>query len=117
MLTMGTVFHPFVFLHQNNIRCPGYASGLPLGLLSIQESLQNANNILQSRQVCPQLGLDLCLVGSQLFVEHLAVWAGTHGGAEDRLDEEAVVGLERETIGVLERYRQLLGVGSHVLAQ
>lgn len=49
---------------------------------------------MQRGKVFLELLLDLGRVVAELDVEVLAVGAGAHGGGEDGLDEEAVVGLE-----------------------
>lgn len=54
-----------------------------------------------------QLGVNLFLI-TQLGVEILAVGAGTHGGAEDRLDEPAMVRLEGGSVGGAEGVGELL---------
>lgn len=72
---------------------------LPLGLLSGQELLQNAEILLQTGQPGNQLLLHLGLVVAKLGVEVLAVGGGAHGGTEDGLDEERVVGLEGVAVG------------------
>ena len=89
---------------------------LPLSLLAALESLQYADNILKSSQVCSQLNGDLGLV-SQLGVEVPTVGAGAHGGREDGLDEEAVVGLEGLAVCVSERSGEFFGFLGQVLAQ
>jgi hypothetical protein len=54
---------------------------------------------------------------AQLAVKVLTVRAGAHGGAEDGLDEEAVVGLEGDAVGAAERVGELLGRLGHILAE
>jgi len=90
---------------------------LPLRLLAREERLENADDLVQRGQVRPQLLEDLVEVVAELGVEVLAVGAGAHGGAEDGLDHEAVVRLERDAVGAAEGVRQLgRGVGE-VLAE
>lgn len=90
-------------------------SYLPLGVLPGQELVQYRNNLLQRRKVCLQLLLDLGVIAAQLGVEVLPVWCGAHGGAEERLNDERVVGLEGVAVGVTERVGELLvGVGEVV---
>jgi hypothetical protein len=90
-------------------------SCLPLGLLPGQELVQCSNDLLQRRQVALELLLDLRLVAAELSVEVLPVWCGAHGGAEQRLDDERVVGLESVAVGIAEGIGELLvGVGDVV---
>ena len=90
---------------------------LPLGLLAVKESLEDGDNLVQSSQVLAHLLLDLLLVGAKLAVEVLAVRAGAHGGAENGLDEEAVVRLEGDAVGAAEGLGELVVVVGQVLAQ
>lgn len=90
---------------------------LPLGILAGEEALEDADNLLEGGEVDTELSGDLVLVGAELGVKVLAVGAGAHGGAEDGLDEEAVVGLEGGGVGVAEGLRELLGLLGDVLAQ
>jgi hypothetical protein len=90
---------------------------LPLGVLGVEEALEDAHNLVQRLQVLAQLLLDLLLVGAELGVKVLAVGAGTHGGAEDGLDEEAVVRLEGDAVSAAERVGELVVVVGQVLAQ
>lgn len=77
-------------LHANKRR----SHPLPLGLLAVDKGLEDGDDALQRREVGLELLLDLALVVAELDVEVLAVGAGAHGGGEDGLDEEAVVGLQ-----------------------
>lgn len=87
-------------------------SFLPLGVLAVEEALEDADNLLEGGEVDAEFGLDLVVVVAELGVEVLAVGGGAHGGGEDRLDEEAVVGLEGVAVGVAERVGELLvGLG------
>ena len=90
---------------------------LPLSLLPGQEPVQCSNNLLQRREVCLELLLDLGAVLAQLGVEVLPVRCGAHGGAEERLDDEGVVGLERAGVGLAERVGKLLGGVGEVVAE
>lgn len=67
---------------------------LPLGLLAVDERLEDDDDAVQRGEVLLELLLDLGRVVAELDVEVLAVGAGAHGGGEDGLDEEAVVGLQ-----------------------
>lgn len=85
---------------------------LPLGVGAGEELLQDNDNLLERLEVDSEVALDLGLVGAQLGVKVLAVGGSAHGGAEDGLDEEAVVGLEGAAVGLAERVGELLrGVG------
>lgn len=90
---------------------------LPLRLLTIQERLQDCNNLLQRRQPHLQFRVDLLGVFSELDVEVLAVGAGRHGGAEDRLDHEGVMRLKGIPIGVAEGSGEFIGGNGEVLGQ
>lgn len=61
--------------------------------------------------------MDLGLVISKLGVKVLAVWGSAHGGAENGLDDEGVVRLERVAVGVTEGVRELLGRVGNVVAK
>ena len=87
------------------------ATDLPLGLLSREEFLEDFDNLLQSFEVLLQLGPN-GLLGAELGVKDRAVRAGAHSGTEKGLDQEAVMGLESEPVGVAEGIGEfLLGVG------
>ena len=59
--------------------------------------------------------MDLRIVTAELSVEVLPVWCSAHGGAEEGLDDEGVVGLEGVAIGIAEGVGELLvGVGDVV---
>ena len=92
-------------------------SYLPLSLLLGQELVQCSNNLLQRREVRLQLLLDLGVVLAQLGVEVLPVRCGAHGGTEERLDDEGVVGLERAGVGLAEGVGELLGGVGEVVAE
>lgn len=83
--------------------------GLPLGLLGVDKLLEDAHDLLQGGKVGRHLLGDLGLVVTELGVEVFSVWAGAHGGAEDGLDDEAVVRLEGGAVGVAEGVCELLG--------
>lgn len=75
---------------------------LPLCLLAVDKGLQDADDLVQGAQVLLHELVDLGLVVSQLLVEVVAGGAGAHGGTEEGLDHEAVVGLEGGAVGVAE---------------
>lgn len=89
----------------------------PLGLLAALESLQYAHDLLEGSQVCPQLGSDLSLIGTQLGVEVFAVRAGAHGSGEYGLDKDTVVRLEGRAVCVSEGGGEFFGFLGNVLAQ
>ena len=101
------------FLHLYHI----ITSYLPLSLLLGQELVQCSNNLLQRREVRLQLLLNLGVVLAKLGVEVLPVRCGAHGGAEERLDDEGVVGLECAGIGLAEGVGELLGGVGEVVAE
>lgn len=82
---------------------------LPLGLLPGEELVQDGNILLQRSQPLLQLSLNLGLVVSQLLVKVGTVWSSAHGGAENGLDDERVVGLEGVSVGVTEGLGKLDG--------
>lgn len=94
---------------------------LPLGVLAIDKRLENANDLLESSQPGLELLVELVLRGvlADLLVEIGTLWAVAHGGGEDLLDNEVVVGLEGLAIGVRERGGELLawvlGIGAECL--
>jgi hypothetical protein len=88
---------------------PQRVSRLPLSLLSRTELLQNGHNLLQRAQPCRQPLIDLGLIIAQLLVKVLAVRGSAHGGAEERLDDEGMVGLEGLAVGAAEGVAELLG--------
>ncbi len=90
---------------------------LPLGLLALNKSLEDGNNLVQSLQVLAHLLVNLSLVRTKLAIEILAVRASAHGGAEDGLDEEAVVRLKGDAVGVAEGLGKFVLVVGQVLAQ
>lgn len=90
---------------------------LPLRLLLLLESLDDGDDALEGGEPLLELLLDFGLVVAQLGVKVLAVRGGAHGGAEDGLDDERVVRLERVAVGRAERVRQLLARVLDVLAQ
>ena len=110
------------FVPEPNVRLscfPYFPSlhSLPLGLLALNEGLQDGHNVLQGSQVLVHILLDLRIVGAELAVEVLAVGASAHGGAEDGLDEEAVVRLKGDAVGIAEGLGKLVLVVGQVLAQ
>ena len=90
---------------------------LPLGVRGLKEALEDGDDLVEGGEVGAQVTLDLGLVAAELGVEVLAVGAGAHGGAEDGLDEEAVVGLEGGGVGGAEGIGKLLAGVSLVLAE
>lgn len=90
-------------------------SNLPFSLLSVQESLQDSNQILQCSQPHSQGSLDLGIVISELNIEIFSVWAGGHGGAEYGLYHEGVVGFESFAVGAAEGNGEFVGGGCKVL--
>jgi len=87
--------------------CRSNSSDLPLGLLPSLELLQNADNLLQARKPCIELLVDTRLVVTKVLVEGSAVRSGAHGGGEDGLDHERVVGLEGVAVGGAEGFGEL----------
>lgn len=88
-----------------------------LETLADEEGLQDVDNLLESGKVLLELGIDLVLVIAELAVKVLAVRTGTHGGAEDGLDQEAVVGLEGAIVGSAEGGRELLVGGGDIVGE
>jgi hypothetical protein len=82
---------------------------LPLGLLPSLELLKNAHNLLQAREPSIELLVDARLVVAEILVKGGTVWSGAHGGGEDGLDDERVVGLEGVAISGAERFGELGG--------
>lgn len=97
-----------------NFREQSNATHSPLGLLCVQECLEDGYDVLQSSQPRLQCRLDLRVVVTQLLVEVFAVWCGTHGGTEDWLDDEAVVWLKGVCIGSTEGVGEFFAVGGEV---
>lgn len=85
---------------------------LPLGLLAVNKRLQNVNHLLQRLQVGHHLLVELVtlLALGDVGVKVLAVGASAHGGTEDGLDDEGVVGLEGGAVGAAEGVSELLFV-------
>jgi hypothetical protein len=90
---------------------------LPLGLLPLQETLQDRNDLLQTCQPNPQLRSHLLHICTQLRIKVLTVRSRRHGGAENGLHHEGMVGLEGAAIGISEGGRELLTCGSDVLGE
>lgn len=88
-----------------------------LDALAVEEGLEDVDKVLESCEVLLELRVDLVLVVTELGIEVLAVRASAHGGAEDGLDEEAVVGLEGDIVGSAERGRKLLVSGGDVVGK
>ena len=96
---------------------PNLFQNLPLRLLPALELLQNANNLLQAGEPGIELLVDALLVVAQVGVERLAVGRGAHGGGEDGLDHEGVVGLEGVAVGGAEGLGELAGGFGEVVAE
>jgi len=90
--------------------------GLPLGLLALEESLENADNLLQGGEIVLKLRVHLLLIIAKLGIKIFAVWASAHGGAENGLDNKAVVGLKSGAVRAAERVGEFFG-GGYVLAE
>lgn len=90
---------------------------LPLGLLAVEEVLEDFDNLGQRGEVHLEVVSDLFVVVAELGIEVLAVRAGAHGGAEDGLDDEAVVRLEGLAVGGAERIGNFLGRVGGVLGE
>ena len=88
-----------------------------LDALAVEEGLEDIDNLLESGKVLLELSADPLLVAAELAVEVLTVRAGAHGGAENGLDEEAVVGLEGDIVGGTEGGRKLLVGGGNVVGE
>lgn len=74
--------------------------------------LENTDNLGESSEIDLEIARDLGLVVAELGIKVLAVWTSAHGGAEDGLDEEAVVRLEGAAVGGAEGVSKLLiGLG------
>ena len=82
---------------------------LPFRLLPPLKLLQYRHLLLQPFQPLARGGVHLGGVVAQLRVEILAVRRGGHGGAEDGLHHEGVVGLQRAGVGGAEGGRELFG--------
>jgi len=90
---------------------------LPFRLLPALELLQNANNLLQAGEPSIELLVNALLVVAQVGVERLAVGRSAHGGGEDGLDHEGVVGLEGVAVGGAEGLGELAGGFGEVVAE
>lgn len=90
---------------------------LPLGLLAAEERRQDGDNLGKSVEVDLELLGDELRGLAELGVEISTVRAGGHGGAEDRLDEEAVVGLQGLSVCSTEGIRKLLRGSSNVAGE
>lgn len=88
-----------------------------LDALAVEEGLEDVDNLLQGGEVLLELGIDLVLVIAELGVEVLAVRASAHGGTENGLDEEAVVGLESDIVGGTEGGGKLIGSDVDVVGE
>lgn len=95
---------------------PGFPL-LPLSLRGVEEPLEDADDLFQRFEVLAQLHLNLLLVRAELDIKVLAVGASAHGGAEDGLHKEAVMGLEGDTVGVAEGVGELGRLLGQVLAE
>lgn len=81
---------------------------LPLSLLTTQELIEDSNPLLKGRHLCLQRRLHLGTVLTELDIKVLPVRSSRHGGAEDGLDDERVVGLEGVAVGLAEGVSKLL---------
>lgn len=88
-----------------------------LDALAVEEGLEDVDKVLESCEVLLELSVDLVLVVTELGIEVLAVRASAHGGAEDGLDEEAVVGLEGDIVGSAEGGGKLLVSGGDIVGK
>lgn len=75
---------------------------LPLGFLTVLETLENGDDLLEGSKIGAHLSGDLGGVFTELDVEILAVRAGAHGGGEDGTDEETMVRLKSGAVGTAE---------------
>ena len=82
---------------------------LPFSLLPRLELLQDRHLLLQRLQPLPRRRVHLRGVVSQLSVKVLAVRRRGHGGAEDGLHHEGVVGFQRVAVGGAEGGGELVG--------
>lgn len=84
---------------------------LPFGILAVDERLENADDLVESSQPGLELLVELLLWGvlANLLVKVGTLWAVAHGGREDLLDNEVVVGLEGLAVGIGEGDGELLG--------
>lgn len=90
---------------------------LPLRLLTPRKYPQNPHHLLQPRQPLFQLRTHLRLIATQLSIKVLTVRRSAHGGAEDGLDDERVVRLERVAVSVAEGVGELFGRICEVVAK
>lgn len=81
------------------------------------ESLKDGNTLLESVDLLAEGGLNLRLVAAQLGVKVLPVGGGGHGGGEDGLDDEGVVGLEGVAVGLAEGVGEFRGGLVEVVAE
>lgn len=101
----------------------GHGSGayswwyLPLGLLGVEESFEDGDNLLQSSEVDSELLRDELGRGSELRVEVFSVGASSHGGAEDGLDHPVVVHLQGLGVRLTEGVGDLLGGVGNVVGE
>lgn len=80
---------------------------LPLGVLARLEGLEDRHRLLQGLDFAIHGRYDSSLVVAHLGIEVFPVGRGRHGGAEDGLDHEGVVGLEGAAVGLAEGVGQL----------
>jgi hypothetical protein len=86
-------------------------SPLPFRLLTLQKRLQNRHLGLQTVQPNLHLPRNLLLITAQLGIEVFSVRRRGHGGAENRLNQKAVVGFEGCAVGIAERDAEFIGGG------
>jgi hypothetical protein len=81
---------------------PSSFSHLPFCLLTSQESLQNRDNIQQSRQPFLQFLRNLPLIITKLSIKVFSVWTCGHRGGEYGLHHEGVMGFKGRAVGIAE---------------
>lgn len=100
-----------------SIPLPSPSPNLPLNLPPPHKPLQNRHLPLQRLQPPPQRLLPLPTLHPNLRIKVFPIRRRAHGGAENRLDEEAVVRLERAAVGRAERGREFVGWVRGVVAE
>ncbi|KAI6754150.1 hypothetical protein HG530_013326 [Fusarium avenaceum] len=99
----------FIIAQTGTLTFPYIINCLPLGLGAVDELLEDVHNLGEGSEVGLELSLDLLRVLTELGVKVLSVGNGGHGGAEDGLDHEVVMGLQGVGVGATERVGKLLG--------
>lgn len=90
---------------------------LPLRLLTPHKLLQNPHTLLQTHQPSIQLLIHPLLIIPQFGIKVFPVRRRAHRGAENRLDDEAVVRFERVAVGVAEGVGEFFGLVGEVVAE